>query len=168
MDNTELDKITYALTILKKSNSLKQSIQIYCIDLEDNYNDKELELITKCVQECIDNIKNLILEIKNKQFNSNDIYVGIMALQTLTNCYNLITGYIQEDYSNYNHTDKSLKKKNICNLIIYLSICFGSEDPYDDLLKKIWKEQGNQIIEGIMIVKNWTKNTIKNVSKCCF
>ena len=111
MDNTELDKITYALTILKKSNSLKQSIQIYCIDLEDNYNDKELELITKCVQECIDNIKNLILEIKNKQFNSNDIYVGIMALQTLTNCYNLITGYIQEDYSNYNHTDKSLKKK---------------------------------------------------------
>ena len=168
MNDIELEKINYALTILKKSDNLKQAIQVYCIDLEDKYNDKELDLITKCVQECIDNIKNFISEIKDKQIDSNDIYVGIIALQTLTNSYNLITGYIQEEYINYNHTDKSLKKKNICNLIIYLSICFGSENPYDDLLKKIWKEQGDQIIEGIMIVKNWTKNTIKKVSKCCF
>ena len=29
-----VDKITYALTILKKSSSLKQAIQIYCIDLQ--------------------------------------------------------------------------------------------------------------------------------------
>ena len=168
MDEVELDKINYALTIFKKSDNLKNAIKIYCIDLEDKYNDEELELITKCVEECIFNIKELISEIKNKQLNNDDIILGIIALQTITKCYSLITGYIQESFENSNQTDKSLRKKNICNLVIYLSINFGSEDPYDDLLKKIWKEQGDNIIDGIMLVKNWTKNTIKNVSKCCF
>ena len=165
MNDIELEKINYALTILKKSDNLKQAIEVYCIDLEDKYNDVELELITKCVEESILILKEFIDEIKNNNINENDLNYTILALQHITKCYNLITGYIQENYKKYTNNDKSIKKKNITNLIIYLSICFGTNSPYDDLLKKIWKEQGENILEGIMIVKKWAKNTI---SKCCF
>lgn len=163
----EIDKINYALTIFK-NNNLSQAIKVYCIDLEDKYNDDEIELISKGVEDSINIIKDFIIEIKNNKLNENDIYTGINALKSLNNCYLLITGYIQEYYTNISINDRQLRKKNICNLIVYLSICFGCENPYDDLLKKIWKEQGDDIIEGIMIVKKWSKNTIKKISKCCF
>ena len=167
MNNIELEKINYALTILKKSDNLKQAVQIYCIDLENKYNDNELELITKCVSECIEILKEFINELKNNKLTENDINYTIIALQNITKCYNLITGYIQNNYKKYTNNDKNIKKKNISSLIIYLSICFGTSNPYDDLLKKIWKEQGENILEGIMMVKKWTRDNL-NISKCCF
>ena len=163
----EIDKINYALTIFNK-NGLINAVKVYCVDLEDEYNDEEIELIVKSIEECISIIKELINEIKNKNLDEKDIYYGILALKCINNCYGLVSGYIQEHYTNVSVKDRNIRKKNICNLIIYLAINFGSENPYDDLLKKIWEEQGDNILEGIMIIKNWTKNTIENVSKCCF
>ena len=42
-------------------NNLKQAIKVYCVDLEDQYDDNELELIVSSIEECINILKRLRL-----------------------------------------------------------------------------------------------------------
>ena len=165
--SNEEENIKKTIEILKTTNNLRNAIKYYCETLKDKYNDKELEMIILGVHQCRGKIKNFIDELTNQKIELTDITAGIEALDAIYDCYTVSTGYAQTLYkrTKLSKNEKQEKKRAILNLIIYLAISLEAPEPYDDLLKKIWKTKGEAILNKIMVVKQWFRETL---SKYCF
>ena len=163
----EEENIKKSIELLKKTNNLRQAIKLYCDTLKDKYDDKEIEMIVLGVHQCRGKIKKFIDELTNNKIELTDITAGIEALDAIYDCYTVSTGYAQTLYrkTKLSKDQKREKKRAILNLIIYLGISFEAPEPYDDLLKKIWKTKGEAILNKIMVVKQWFRETL---SKYCF
>lgn len=164
------DNIKDAIQTFKRTNNLKDAITQYCHTLKDKYNNKEIDIIIMGVHQCRQKIKNFVDELKNGEFDLNDITTGIEAVGAIYECYSVSTGYVQNLYrkSKLPKPQRQEKKRAVLNTIIYLAISFEAPDPYDDLLKKIWKNKGESILNNLMVVKNWFRESLPGcIRKLC-
>ena len=164
------DNMKVAIDTFKRTNNLRDAVKVYCHTLKDKYNDREIDIIIMGVHQCKSKIKNFVDELKNGKVELSDITTGIEAIGAIYECYSVSTGYVQNLYkkSKLTKPQRQEKKRAVLNTIIYLAISFEAPDPYDDLLKKIWKTKGESILNNIMIVKNWFKESLPGcVKKLC-